>query len=215
MKKAMALGNYVDAKYHPFTEVDQELQSILHEEIRVECTDNYSVLNEATLSNYELFISYTEFMDEEITEEQTDALIHYVKNGGGLLVIHNGISLQRSPRLAELIGGRFTGHPEYTELPVIIKEGSHPIVEGFESFTIDEEPYRFDLQLHDDTIIFAEYEHDQERWPAAWAHEYGQGRVVYLMPGHHLPSFHVGSYRELILRSARWAAKLESASTIS
>lgn len=80
-------------------------------------------------------------------------------------------------------------------------------MESLTDFTIDEEPYRFELSPHETTVVFAEYEHDGQRWPAAWAHPYGSGRVVYLMPGHHLPSFRIESVRHLIRESGLWAAR--------
>lgn len=205
--KAIALGQYEGAKYHPFTRVDREIQAIFEHMMDVECTDDYAVLQKDKLEDYDLFISYTEFSDQEIPADQADALISYVANGGGLLVIHNGISLQRSKELEKLIGGRFTGHPEYTALPVRYNKGIHPIVESLDDFTIDEEPYRFEMSPHESAVVFAEYEHDGQRWPAAWAHTYGSGRVVYLMPGHHLPSFQVESVRQLIRESGVWAAR--------
>ncbi|WP_211748510.1 ThuA domain-containing protein [Paenibacillus sp. Marseille-Q4541] len=205
--RALALGNYKDAKYHPFTHVDTELQTIFKDHGSMECTEQYEVMDNNILAEYNLFISYTEFGEEEISDEKASAVEDYVKNGGGFLVIHNGISMQRNDKLARLIGGKFTGHPEYTTLPIVINEGTHPIVDGLSSFSMEEEPYRFELALHLETVILAEYEHDGQKWPAAWAHTHGQGRIVYLMPGHHLPSFQVGPYQELIRRAGLWAAK--------
>ncbi|MBT2293077.1 hypothetical protein J7E73_28985 [Paenibacillus albidus] len=43
---------------------------------------------------------------------------------------------------------------------------------------------------------------------AAWCHRFGLGRVVYLMPGHHLPSFSVEPFRRMIKRGGLWAANL-------
>ncbi|CAM3671949.1 ThuA domain-containing protein [Paenibacillus glucanolyticus] len=204
--KAIALGQYEGAKYHPFAHIDHELQTIF-EPMDVECTDDYAVLQEDKLEGYDLFISYADFSDLEITADQVQALISYVRNGGGLLVIHNGISLQQSQELEKLIGGRVTGHPDYTSLPIRYNRGSHPIVENLSDFTIDEEPFRFELSPHESAVILAEYVHDGQRWPAAWAHTYGSGRVVYLMPGHHLPSFQVESVRKLIRNSGMWAVR--------
>lgn len=81
-------------------------------------------------------------------------------------------------------------------------------MKGIEDFIIDDEPYRFDMYPHYQTTILAEYEHEGKKWPAAWAHEFGLGRVVYLMPGHQLSAFHVQPYRDLILRGGLWSAKL-------
>lgn len=79
-------------------------------------------------------------------------------------------------------------------------------MEGIESFDIMEEPYQFDIDNLIETTLLLEYESEGKKWPAAWAHGYGLGRVVYLSPGHQLASFTVPMYRKLIRRSALWAA---------
>ncbi|MNI85399.1 Trehalose utilization [compost metagenome] len=73
---------------------------------------------------------------------------------------------------------------------------------------IEDEPYYFDMQPYFETTILAEYPHEGAMRAAAWCHEFGQGRVVYLMPGHHLPSFSVEPFRQMIKRGGLWAAGL-------
>lgn len=212
MNRALALGHYRDVKYHPFEGVDRELAGILGGSLTVDCTEDYGALNGANLLGYQLFISYAEFSDTPVAPEQEAALLSYVAQGGGLLAIHNGISLQRNPALASLLGARFTGHPPYGPLPVAASgEGElHPIARGLAPFVIDDEPYRFELSSLLKPTVLLEYEHEGGRWPAAWAHGFGLGRVVYLMPGHSHSSFLHPAYRELILRAGLWAAGLEA-----
>jgi type 1 glutamine amidotransferase len=205
--KALALGHYEDAKYHPFQGVDKELELIFKERIDVACTDRYDKLETSELAKYRLFISFAEFMEEQpLPATQVAALLSYVANGGGLLAIHNGISLQRNDELACMLGGRFTSHPPLTTLPITPTDNDHPILHGLDSFAIDDEPYRFDMNPLMTATVLAEYEHEGRRWPAAWAHSYGLGRVVYLMPGHGLSSFSVEAYRRFILNAGLWAA---------
>ena len=47
------------------------------------------------------------------------------------------------------------------------------------------------------------YEYEGKQWPAAWCHTYGIGRVVFLMPGHHEPSFLQPQLRLMITQAAR------------
>jgi uncharacterized protein len=206
--RALALGHYSDAKYHPFTNIDKEIEQIFHGKIEVRSTDNYGMLNEDVLSEYKLFISYTEFSNEKLSPAHTAALLSFVAQGGGMLAIHNGISLQRNHELAAMLGARFTGHPDFTSLPIHIREPNHRIMQNVEPFVVEDEPYRFEFSPLLQTTVLAEYEHDGEKWPAAWAHEFGLGRIVYLMPGHQLSSFKVEAYRQLIVNGGLWAAKL-------
>lgn len=212
--KALALGQYTDAKYHPFCDVDKEIERLFEGKIKVECTDRYERLNPESLSSIRLFISYTEFMKEKLPEEQVAALLSFVANGGGLLAIHNGISLQRNDELASMLGGKFTGHPAFTSLNVQVCEPRHPIMQGVNSFIVEDEPYRFVFSPLLQTTVLAEYEHEGKKWPAAWAHEFGRGRIVYLMPGHQLSAFMVEGYRRLILNSGLWAARMNEVKPI-
>jgi type 1 glutamine amidotransferase len=204
--KALALGSYSNVKYHPFKDVDREFENIFKGEVEVHCTEDLDSLNPETLAGYELIISYTEFSDQPLSPQQTAALISFVAGGGGLLVVHNGISLQRTQELGTVLGGYFTHHPEYTSLHIEFPQPDHPIVQGMEAFAIDDEPYYFEMQPHFKTTVLAQYLHEGALREAAWCHGFGQGRVVYLMPGHHLPSFSVKPFRQLILRSGLWAA---------
>ena len=205
--KALALGDYTNVKYHPFTHVDREIEASFGDAATITSTEDYSVLNKETLAQYDLFISYTEFDQEPLSQESVTSLVDYVVNGGGLLVIHNGISLQRNRELMAMIGARFTGHPDFTTLPVQNSLPDHPIMQGIEPYKIADEPYRFDMLPHFNTTILAHYTHDNQQWPAAWAHEYGLGRVVYLMNGHQLSCFSVDPFRKLIKQAGQWAAK--------
>ena len=204
--KALALGSYSEVKYHPFEGVDRELQNILVEDIALTCSEDLTLLNPKDLSSYPLVIAYTEFSDHPLPQEQVAAFISYVVNGGGLLVIHNGISLQRSQELGLMLGAKFTHHPDYTALSISISEPEHPIMQGIEDFVIEDEPYYFEPHPTLQTTILAEYPHDGAMRQAAWCHEFGLGRVVYLMPGHHLPSFSVEPFRQMIRQGALWAA---------
>lgn len=206
--QALALGNYSDAIYHPFSGVDKEIESIFDDRIHVRSTGDYGMLHEEYLAPYKLFISYTEFLEEKVSPSRTAALLSFVARGGGMLAIHNGISLQRNQELAVMIGAKFASHPEFTSLPVHIREPNHRIMDRVEPFIVDDEPYRFEFNPHIRTTILAEYEHEGEMWPAAWTHEFGLGRIVYLMPGHRLSAFKVEGYRKLILNAGLWAAKL-------
>lgn len=206
MLKALALGSYSAVKYHPFKDVDREFQQIFAGEAVIDCTEDLDQLNPEYLAGYDFIISYTEFADEPLTPQQTAALVSFVAGGGGLLVVHNGISMQRTQELGTVLGGYFTYHPEYTSLQIEFPLPDHPIVKGIEPFTIDDEPYYFEMQPHFNTTVLAHYNHDGAMREAAWCHAYGQGRVVYLMPGHHLPSFSVEPFRQLILQGGLWAA---------
>lgn len=205
-RKCLLLGDYTHPRFHPLQGVDKQISEILNDLLTVQCSENKKLLLGEHLAGYDLCISYNELWNETVSPQQTAGLLSYVSGGGGLIVLHTGISLAKRYELAQLIGGRFTGHPPYTSLNFKVQE--HDITEGIEDFQLDEEPYRFEFDPFTEKTILLEYEADGETYPAAWCHSYGQGRVVFMMPGHHEPSFRHPAVRELILRAATWAARI-------
>ncbi|WP_435924678.1 ThuA domain-containing protein [Paenibacillus sp. DYY-L-2] len=206
--KALLIGDYKDAPYHPLEAVEEKLLQILESGWQVSTTDQYDSLLRENNSAYRLYISYADRWDRPVSSEQTAGLLSYVAEGGGLLVLHNGISLQARPEMAQMIGARFTGHPAYQELGFHVEMPEHPVTAGIRPFTMEEEPYRFEMAPLSDHEVLLTYHHEGERYPATWARSYGLGRIAYLMPGHHLESFLHPEYAKLIQNAANWAGRL-------
>jgi hypothetical protein len=127
--------------------------------------------------------------DRPLPELSARRLVSWVDGGGGLLVLHHGISLQSRPELAELIGGRFTGHPPAGELTFRAAET------GF-TWTMTDEPYQFDGLGPIRPLL--EYEYQGTWHLGGWERPYGKGLVIYLMPGHFPENFGDERYRALI-----------------
>jgi type 1 glutamine amidotransferase len=205
--RALLLGDDSGALWHPLTPVREELDAILGENWIVESTEDYDRMAGLNRDSIELFISYTDCWSRDLTPEQISGLIGYVAAGGGLLLLHNGISLHRSYEAAQMIGAKFAGHPPYQ--PLVYRAAAataHPVMADFHDFELDEEPYMFEFDPFTPRTVFLEFEFEGKRHPAAWSHSYGLGRVLYLQPGHHAPSFKPEAYRSLIRRCALWAA---------
>lgn len=204
-RKAILIGDNALAEWHPLKGPDKEISEILSEFDIVQ-TEDYDQFKEENLKQYNLCISFTDRWSDKLTDSQTTGLLSYVAHGGGLLMIHNGIAIQTRYELAQLAAGKFTRHPEQKPLTYTPTSSGHIILEGIESFTEKEEPYQFLMDNLAQTSLLLEYESEGRQWPAAWAHSYGSGRVVYLSPGHNIETFHNPTYRRLIHRSGLWAA---------
>lgn len=203
-KKAILIGDNALAEWHPLKEPAREFIQILPE-FDIMQTEDYDQFKEENLKLYDLCIAFTDRWKEKLTGEQTAGLLSYVAHGGGLLMVHNGIAIQTRYELALLAGGKFTSHPEQTVLTYKPASASHAIMEGIESFSVKEEPYQFTMDNLIETTILLQYEFEGEQRPAAWAHDYGLGRVVYLSPGHNIETFLDPMYRKLVCRSGLWA----------
>lgn len=202
--QVMLIGDNTDAPWHPLEPARAQLTAILGNEFVLSATEDYQTFTTLNHNQFPLCISYTDCWKRDLTPQQTAGLLQYVAGGGSLLVIHNGISLQRSYELLQMIGAKFTGHPPYQPLAYYGSAANHPLLEGVENFNLDEEPYLFEFDPFTKKTVFMEFEYGGKRYPAAWEHTYGLGKVVYLQPGHHAPSFQPASYQRLVLNSARW-----------
>jgi len=206
-KKAILVGDYKQAVYHPLKGPDTELKAILSD-YEVTFSEDYNMFLEENLKQYDLCVSFTDRWQDKLTDAQTSGILSHVCNGGGILLIHNGISIQTRYKLAQMIGGKFDKHPDQEVLPYKPTKSGHIIMDGIEGFSSMEEPYQFILDNLVETTLLLEYEYDGKTWPAAWAHTYGLGRVVFLSPGHNIETFHQPMFRKMILRSALWASGL-------
>ncbi|WP_438445361.1 ThuA domain-containing protein [Gorillibacterium sp. sgz5001074] len=203
--RVLIVGDTGDrAPYHPVTPLLEELSGFLPDFINLNGTEEYDRLKD--LSSYDLCISYTDCWNGTVSDDQAAGLIRFVEEGGPLMVLHNGISLQAHDSLFRLIGARFTGHPPYQTLNFHpAANGSHPITEaGLPSFAMEEEPYQFAFAPDSQIQLLMEYEWEGQRVPAAWYRRQGEGHVVYLMPGHHRPSFTQPEYVQWIMTSMDW-----------
>lgn len=154
-----------------------------------------------------LVVGYSDDWNSMLPEGAATGLLNFVSDGGGLLVIHNGVSWARHPGLFALIGASFTGHPDQERMEYRLF-GRHPIIQGLRGFTLKEEPYRYDFAPGFASEVFLRYEQDGRLWAAGWAQAIHRGRVVHLQPGHSPSAFANPGYASLVRRSARWCAGL-------
>lgn len=204
-QKALLIGDYELAKYHNLKGVDEKLDGILGECFDVTCTEDYSVMSDG-LDEYDLVICYGERPNYSLDDDMTAGLLSYTAKGGGILVIHFGISFSTRHEFYSMVGAKFKGHPESCQLDFAVDKDCD-ICAGVDDFSMHEEPYQFEYAEHVEKDVFLTYEYDGSTWEAGWAIKFGKGRVIYLHPGHALENFDNPSCNKLMLNSAMWCAK--------
>ena len=154
-----------------------------------------------------------------LSEEIQQAFISYVENGGGLLVVHSGVTINGTEAFQKLIGCRFTTHPN--ECPVTVQPiKGHPIAAGVEMFCEVDEHYRVEIVSPDVDIIVAsyspsqgevdKYEEDAYRNTPAWISAAGyvrtqeKGRVCVLTPGHKIEVWQNPDFQKMLVNSLQW-----------
>jgi type 1 glutamine amidotransferase len=142
-----------------------------------------------------------------MTENVQQAFLNYVRRGNGLLAIHSGTAgYEQTPVLRALLGGVFREHPE--QCPVMVEPlANHPLSEGSQAFTLEDEHYQMDLDDHQaDVFIKTKSEHGTQ--PGGWQRTEGDGRVCVLTPGHNLEVWQHPAYQRLLLNALRWCSKI-------
>lgn len=204
-KKALILGTYHEAPYHPFQGVDELLAALLKEDFEASLTDQLPALTVNGERAYDLLISYLDAFDKPLPAGWGEAVLEFVRQGGGLLCLHNGISLQTDERVFHLIGGGFLNHPQQEELA--FETTPSGILSDLPGFSMMEEPYQFALSGEAITPLLT-YRYGSMTCLGGWSREEGGGRIVFLTPGHTVQTFLKKEYQQMIIRSAKWAGRL-------
>ncbi len=147
-----------------------------------------------------------------MTAEQGEAVKHFVAQGGAALLYHNVTYIAAAnSQFREVLGAATEGHPALRPYKVEIVDPDHPITRGLTDFVVTDEqhymvydgaPERLLLRsVNEDGLTFKELGTTCE---AGWAHEYGQGRVCYLAPGHTIPALWNPTYVQIQQNAVRW-----------
>ena len=117
----------------------------------------------------------------------TDALLIYVRRGGGLIAIHAATdAYANGDDYVRLLGGRFDGHPGDIRVASCRKDGRHPAVARLPAtFEVRDEFYLFRSFRPDNQVVVRCLAVDGRTMiPVAWYRDEGAGRVFYTNFGH-------------------------------
>ena len=110
-----------------------------------------------------------------------DALVAFVKGGGGLVGIENCTNAYNNvDAYVSLFGAVFAGHPEING--TCLKVGDHATVKNLPaSFPIVDEIYAFTRMRADNQVVVR---CGRGNYPVSWYREEGAGRIFYTAMGH-------------------------------
>ncbi len=127
-----------------------------------------------------------------------EALIDYVKNGGGFACIHNALAtLMTYKPYGEMVGAEFDGHPWDQVVTVKVEDTDSPATKplGAASYTIKEEIYQVKnwdrskvhmlISLDNSSVDVSKGHREDKYYPLSWTKDFGQGKVFYSAFGHH------------------------------
>jgi type 1 glutamine amidotransferase len=132
-------------------------------------------------------------------------LIKYVEKGGGLMVVHGGVTtLNKSRAFSRLVGASFNYHPPQQAIQVRLFDPAHPLVQSFpkEGFNHVDEPYFYSNAYADmdfrpllyfyNAEITGQRENElksEGKTYVAWIRAQGKGKVMFCSPSHNAQSF--------------------------
>ena len=118
--------------------------------------------------------------------EPMNALLSFVRGGGGLVGIHSAslVDYGATSTFVALLGGKFSGHPGGLRSSTCQSEGTHPaIVDLPKPYVVIDEFYTF-VAMNSDDQIDLRCAGAGGVLPTAWHRTEGKGRVFYTALGH-------------------------------
>ena len=148
-----------------------------------------------------------------LNDTQKQKLLDLVRGGVGVVAIHASYySFLDWDDVRELYGARFTQHGS-SEINVDVRmvDRSHPITRDLpETFRVRTELYESTPLAEDCHVLaVAREEGAQQEHPSVWTRQYGEGRVVTILPAHWPEAYRVAEFQQLIANSTRWAGGRE------
>ncbi|HYT60725.1 MAG TPA: PVC-type heme-binding CxxCH protein, partial [Haliangiales bacterium] len=159
----------------------------------------------------------------KVVGEQRASFEKFLKRGGGLVVIHDGVVSGDQHEWAKKVQGgswRWDGDKKTKwlegEVGVCFVDPKHPITKGVSNFDWQDEIY-YDLDMAPDVHVLATSFHSvfviaPQMWTCekTWDGGTAPYRAFVSIPGHEYTSFQAPHYRAILLRGIAWAAKREN-----
>ena len=154
----------------------------------------------ADLDSYAALVIYVHH--KRISKTALAKLDSFVAAGGGLLGIHTATaSFKKEANYFKILGGRFTGHGPVEKFS-ITPEGRTDVFRDISAFDVVDELYIHELQSEIEVHFIAI--HKGEKIPVVWTYSYGNGRVVYAVPGHTTETIKNNFYQKLLEQGLKW-----------
>jgi type 1 glutamine amidotransferase len=225
-KKALILTGH-NHPAHDWRAVSAALITTIEQDPRiiVHVSENIEDLASEKITAYELLVlNYNNWDRPGLSEAAKKGLINYLRNGGGLSVIHfaSGAFNYTLPstnsdwpefrtnivRRAWIGGKDRSGHDNYGPFSVRIEDAKHAITHDLKPFdTVDELYFNQEGPAPIKPLVSARSRVTGKDEPLAWAYDYGKGRVFQTVLGHAAESIRKAA--PLIRHGSIWAARLD------
>ncbi len=200
--RVLFLGD--DGHHNPTKRAQQLLPPLARNGIDLFYTAERDDLNDEELDRYHTLVLYNNHAS--ISRDQLAALLRFVQDGGGLVVLHcASASFQNSEEFIRLVGGAFKSHGTGT-FSAVRTAPDHPILRGVPAFESWDETY-----IHtkhnpvNRTVLEVRRENGHDE-PWTWVRTYGKGRVFYTAWGHDHRTWGNAGFQQLVAQGIRWTS---------
>ena len=186
----------------------------------VDATEDAATFTAENLARYRAVV-FLNTSGEVLDERQKAAFQGFIRGGGGLAAVHQGITtLEKWPWYVALVGGvKFAGHPEVQEATCKREVRDHPATRSLpDSWKWADEWYNFDSNPRPRTHVLLTIDESSyhggtmgKDHPVCWYHESQGGRVWCTALGHTKEGYGRAPLRQHLLGGIRYAAGLASA----
>ena len=208
----------IDHPGHKWRETAPVLRKAIEKDGRlaVDVVEDPAWLASGALNGYKVLIHH--WMNWEVPAPGTEArenLARFVRDGGGLVLVHFACGAWQDWPEFERIAGRvwnpkLRAHDPRGSFTVEIVDTAHPITRGMKAFQTADELYTClagETPVH--VLAKATSKVDKKDYPIAFVLTYGKGRVFHCVLGHDVRAFEAPEVVELFRRGTAWAAGLE------
>ncbi len=165
--------------------------------------------------DYDVIVLYN--MSQKISDKRQNNFKQLIGQGIGLIAMHHNLAaFQGFAEYKNIIGGKFFlqaegGQPqgEYkhgVDMKVQIADKNHPITQGLEDFTINDETYKKVWHAEDNHILLTTEEPTSDS-ALAWTRTYGKGKVFAIALGHDGMAYANPNFRKLVAQAIQWVAQ--------
>lgn len=155
-----------------------------------------------------------------MTPEQGRDVKKWVEQGGSLWGFHNNSQLSLMNRdYRDVQGAIYTGHPPIRPFKVKIVNRDHPITRDVNDFVVTDEQHFLTYEKDPKYVLARSVNEDGLEYTdlagrksntceAAWAYDYGQGRVCFMAPGHMISVLWNPEYEKMQRNAVKWLLRL-------
>ncbi|MBQ6562990.1 MAG: ThuA domain-containing protein [Clostridia bacterium] len=210
-----------DDTWHPAEVIERGLESMDWEEFTFDVVKTAKdILSPAFVSRYDVLVNChgsslnasnsNPWFEKGVTEFGPEEFRDYVAKGGGLVVVHSGLTIggpsHPEPAYTEVAGGYFLGHPprEMTQVKITAR---NEITSGVEDFSERDEHYQIAITAEDIEPFMETTSEHGGTCVSGYRRTFGEGRVAVLTPGHTLAVWENPNFRRLLKNAIRWVIR--------